>query len=33
VRLEGVIEASRFISGVLGKMPTSRYYQAAMSAG
>lgn len=32
VDLDGVLAASRFIAGVLGKAPTSRYYQAAMSA-
>jgi hydroxymethylglutaryl-CoA lyase len=33
VDLDAVVEASRFISGVLRKAPTSRYYQAAMAAG
>jgi hydroxymethylglutaryl-CoA lyase len=32
VDLGAVIEASRFIAGVLGRAPTSRYYQAAMAS-
>ena len=31
VDLNAVIEASRCIAGVLGRIPTSRYYQAAMA--
>jgi isopropylmalate/homocitrate/citramalate synthase len=33
VDLGAVVAASRFIAGVLGRAPTSRYYQAALAAG
>jgi isopropylmalate/homocitrate/citramalate synthase len=33
VRLEAVVEASRFLAGVRGRAPVSRYYAAATAAG
>ena len=33
VNLDAVVTASRFIAGVLGRLPTSRYLQAALAAG